>query len=216
MISRALCARRGCRSGRARCSTRSRRCRAVGITEPRAISTGHCTRCSSTGRTSGRSSTRRSTSSGAIPICLKKMMALVLPEIAPDRPRRTRRRDGAPPRRGAAPQPATAGPRARGGRNRDRRGHDLFRPRSSCATWISRRCRSTSWRGPRPRSRGCACRCRIVPTRRFAPDPRGARADHARDVAGAAALGRPDRAKAQKPRAAGRRRWSFCATSRAR
>ena len=55
-----------------------------------------------------------------------------------------------------------------------------------------------------------------IPTRRFARDPRGARADHARDVARGAALGRAHRAEAQAARAAARRRSSCCATSPAR
>ena len=64
------------------------------------------------------------------PDLLKKMMGLVLPELRieaeEDRGAEMARRLA----EALHPEPRGAGRRARGGRNRDRRGHDLFRPRA--------------------------------------------------------------------------------------
>ena len=98
--------------------------------QPRAISTGPCTRCSSTGRTSGSCSTRRFTSSGAIPSCSRRCSALVLPQMNVEMPRD----EGAEMIRRLAealhPRPAE---RAKAGeeRGRDRRGDDLLGPRAA-------------------------------------------------------------------------------------
>ncbi len=148
--------------------------------QPRAISTGRCTRSSSTAATSASCSTRRSTSSGAIPSCSKKMLALMLPEMSVELPAGRGRGDDPPPRRGAAPRPARRA-ETRGDRARTRRGDDLLRPRSAARDGFREDVAATSWRAAKAAiarhdaAGGSTCRRAASRPTRAAPAPTCAR-----------------------------------------
>ena len=148
------------------------------------------------------------------PELLKKMMALVLPEMSLDLPEDEK--SEMLRRLAEALHPQPEGARDRRDRARIRRGDDLLRPRAAARDGFREDVAATSWRAPRRRSPGCSLPVhdRADPALRARPARRPRR--YARDVARRAALGRPHRAEAQEPRAAGRRRWSSCATSPAR
>ena len=150
------------------------------------------------------------------PELLKKMMGLVLPEMRIDAAEDEGDGDDAAPRRGAAPGHRRGG-RSRGDRDRDRRGDDLLRPRAAARHGFREDVDSTSWRRAKAAiARHAPAAARTSPTRRFAPDPRGARADMRATLRAALRSGGLIELKRQAAGAGGRRRWSCCATSPAR
>ncbi len=147
------------------------------------------------------------------PELLKKMLAMVLPQMNVEMPRD----EGAEMIRRLAealhPHPADA--RKPGGAGRDRRGDDLLGPRAVAHDGF----REDVVGGAGPRQGGDRAAAAADPRHPDPPlRPRPARRPrrHARDIAGGVALGRAPRTEAQEPAPPPAAAWWCCATFPAR
>ena len=191
------CARRGCRSGRARCSTRSPRSRRSASPTARDfywtlhavfVNRRRPARCCST---------RRSTSSGATPSCSRRCWRSCCRSSTSTMPQD----EGAEMLRRLAEalHPDRRGARER--RERDSRfdAAMTFSDREQLRTMDFEKMSLAEL----ARAKAAIARLRLpihdIPTRRYRPRPARRPRRHARDAARRAALGRPHRAEAQEP-----------------